>query len=224
MYLSRVTFNPTVQARSELIRLTQNGAYAAHQLLWKLFTHDSKRSFLFREEITDSGMPTFYVLSLNEPAADTPIFTSESKPYRPQLEAGDRLAYKLRTNPTVSISTKGGRSRRHDVLMHAKRKARDEGVTNSQDMETAMHDAARAWFADEQRLTRWGFTLDSLPDVERYTQHKVVGKNGRPVQFSSVDLQGLLTVSDPNKFLTNLYSGIGKSKAFGCGLMLIRRV
>lgn len=224
MYFSKVTLSPTVHARSELIRLTENGAYAAHQLLWKLFTQEPNRSFLFREEMADSGVPTFYVLSRNEPWVDTPLFSTASTPYRPQLKAGDRLAYKLRVNPTVSTSTESGHSKRHDVLMHAKRKAREEGVNNTRDIEAVMHNAARAWLADEQRLARWGFTLDSLPDVERYTQHKVAGKHGRPVQFSTADLQGLLTVSDPDRFLATLYSGIGRSKAFGCGLLLIRRV
>jgi CRISPR system Cascade subunit CasE len=224
MFFSKVTFNPTVHARSELIKLTQSGAYAAHQLLWKLFTHEPDRSFLFREEIANDGVPAFYILSQKKPLVDTPSFSVASKPYQPQLKTGDRLAYKLRVNPTVSISVQGGRSKRHDVLMHAKQQAREEGVTNPRDIEAAMHNAARAWLADEQRLTRWGFKLDSLPDVERYTQHKFAGKHGRPVQFSSVDLQGILTVEDPDKFLASVCTGIGKSKAFGCGLLLIRRI
>jgi len=42
--------------------------------------------------------------------------------------------------------------------------------------------------------------------------------------FSSVDFSGELEVTDPAKFEQALYQGIGRSKAFGCGLLLVRRV
>jgi len=48
----------------------------------------------------------------------------------------------------------------------------------------------------------------------------------KPATFptSTVDFQGILTVTDPELFRKALYEGLGKSKAFGCGLMLVRRV
>ncbi|WP_225391738.1 type I-E CRISPR-associated protein Cas6/Cse3/CasE, partial [Escherichia coli] len=39
---------------------------------------------------------------------------------------------------------------------------------------------------------------------------------------SSVDYTGMLTVTDPGLFLQRLSQGYGKSRAFGCGLMLIK--
>lgn len=49
------------------------------------------------------------------------------------------------------------------------------------------------------------------------------GKNGDRITFSIMDFSGVLEICDPEKFLRKLLIGFGKEKAFGCGLMLIRR-
>lgn len=41
--------------------------------------------------------------------------------------------------------------------------------------------------------------------------------------FSSVDFTGELQITDTAKFEQALFKGIGRSKAFGCGLLMIRR-
>jgi CRISPR system Cascade subunit CasE len=38
------------------------------------------------------------------------------------------------------------------------------------------------------------------------------------------DFSGVLTVADPEIFVKSLYNGIGAARAFGCGLMLVRRI
>ncbi|MBL7000104.1 MAG: type I-E CRISPR-associated protein Cas6/Cse3/CasE [Gammaproteobacteria bacterium] len=44
------------------------------------------------------------------------------------------------------------------------------------------------------------------------------------VGFSAVDFTGVLTVTDVDLFKVALFNGIGRSKAFGCGMLLIRRI
>jgi CRISPR system Cascade subunit CasE len=39
-----------------------------------------------------------------------------------------------------------------------------------------------------------------------------------------LDYKGVLCVTDTELFKTTLFNGIGRSKAFGCGLMMVRRV
>ena len=41
--------------------------------------------------------------------------------------------------------------------------------------------------------------------------------------FATMDFNGILDVRDPVKLLTGLAQGFGAAKAYGCGLMLIRR-
>ena len=65
MFLSKVTLVSSTQSAIELTRLAENGVYASHQLLWRLFPDEDKRNFLYREEQGDNGRPIFFVLSAN---------------------------------------------------------------------------------------------------------------------------------------------------------------
>ena len=72
MYLSKVSLLNSLQAKFALVDLGKNGAYAAHQLLWRLFTEDTQRDFLFKQEQSNSGLPVFYVLSKKTPSRSIP--------------------------------------------------------------------------------------------------------------------------------------------------------
>jgi CRISPR system Cascade subunit CasE len=45
----------------------------------------------------------------------------------------------------------------------------------------------------------------------------------RDIELGVLDLEGTLEVCDPQAFVAALGHGFGRGKAFGCGLMLIRR-
>ncbi|MBD1226858.1 type I-E CRISPR-associated protein Cas6/Cse3/CasE [Xenorhabdus griffiniae] len=222
MYLSKVTLHPSaysIQAPSR--KKTKNDVYASHQLLWQLFTEQEERNFLFRQEMSLSGRPEFLVLSTTAPIANSSRFQIQTKSFAPQLHNGQKLAFKLRANPTVCLTNKNsGKQLRHDVLMHAKRQTRHAG--SSGDLESAMMQAAQTWIQDEKRLANWGIRFDFAPDIERYTQHRSFKASGQKVAFSSVDFQGVLTLSDSELFLEQYQKGFGRAKSFGCGLMLIR--
>ncbi len=224
MYLSKISIIPSAHSAAEMARLSKNGVYASHQLLWNLFTEDEKRKFLYRgEQSTGSGRPLFYVLSHSKPDLNLPLFDIQSKLFAPKLYKGQRLAFKLRANPTVCLTDEAGKKRRHDVLMHAKYQAKKTRKAASE-MSGLMDQAALNWISDEKRLSAWGVTLDVLPDIERYTQHSSQKKGGHNIRFSSVDFQGMLTVVDPQTFCHQYALGFGRAKAMGCGLMLIRPI
>ncbi|GAB3379696.1 type I-E CRISPR-associated protein Cas6/Cse3/CasE [Spongiibacter taiwanensis] len=114
MYLSRVTLKPDIGQNSQLGRLLQSNTYGTHQLLWDLFDQE-KRDFLYREEVAKEqlkqhagakGEPVYYVLSVTRPRESTPLFTVESKEYRPQFQAGQRLSFCLTANPVVTRDKK----------------------------------------------------------------------------------------------------------------------
>ncbi|OCA55000.1 type I-E CRISPR-associated protein Cas6/Cse3/CasE [Photorhabdus namnaonensis] len=224
MYLSKVVLRQSSQTANILAKMGANGVYTSHQLLWKLFSSDEKRQFLFREESGIIGLPVFYVLSRTSPQTQSPLFEVETKAFYPQLQAGQRLAFKLRVNPTICITDSAGKRRRHDVLMHAKFMARQQGETNQGKIKAVMDDAARNWLLNSRRMQQWGIQFDNLLDVEGYTQHRSVKKHGQKIQFSSVDFQGLLTVTNDELYLEQYAKGFGRAKAMGCGLMLIRSV
>jgi CRISPR system Cascade subunit CasE len=126
MYFSRVRIRPDVR---DLHMLVSGNGYGAHQLLWKLFPGYENRQFIFREEVAREqmpfhkgvkGEPLFYLVSEAMPISDHPIFAVDSKTYAPKLTNGERLAFRLRANPTIARKQEGKKSSpRHDVVMDA---------------------------------------------------------------------------------------------------------
>lgn len=80
-------------------------------------------------------------------------------------------------------------------------------------------EAAKDWL--KRQAQNSGFKLSAV-SVDRYCQKKVIGKQ-QLIQFSTIDYSGSLIVTDPGLFLAKLRKGFGREKAFGCGLMLVRR-
>ena len=84
------------------------------------------------------------------------------------------------------------------------------------------HGAASDWLA--RQGDRNGFTPEeiSVEDYSVLTLPSMSRRRGQP-RFGVLDLTGRLKVTDPEAFLARLGAGFGRAKAFGCGLMLIRR-
>ena len=227
MYFSLIS--PTVGAERDAAQQRLDGPYADHQWLWNWFPseNDTRRDFLFRRREVD-GLPRYYVVSSRAPVKAADSWHMQSRDYAPELAIGDQLQFELRANPTVRHGH-DGKSKRHDVVMNAKKKLLAErGLTRWADWEGAdrpSFDAVAlppctAW------LQRRGEALGFAPDLSTLTiegQEQCRDQSRQDLRFTSVDLTGLITVTDPGAFRTALMSGVGSAKAFGCGLMLVKR-
>jgi CRISPR system Cascade subunit CasE len=218
-YFSRVQLARQPQDRELLRSLSCHGdAYLDHALIWRLFHGDgAERDFLFRRQQELSGPQSYYVVSRRLPQPVPGMLAVQSKPYLPQLVAGDWLRFDLRANPVVARKYEGGNSRRHDVLMDAKRLAGKSDTRNE-----AMNAAALQWLI--ARAPEWGLALNEESVLTSgYTQHRLQhGK--RQIAFSSLDYLGLAQVADPERLTKALTLGVGHARGFGCGLLLVRRV
>lgn len=215
-----------------------DGPYAEHQWLWRFFPAEpgSPRDFLFRRR-DDDAAPKFYVVSKRPAQAPSGAWRIQSRAYTPAVPAGTRLSFDLRVNPVIT-HTVDGKSTRHDVVMEAKkqllgargmerwedwkpdRRAPDGQPDPRPGLYELVHSTCAAWL--NRRAADHGFAIDadSLA-VEAYQQQR--GGKKDQLRFSTVDFRGHLTVIDPEKFAHALHSGIGPAKAFGCGLLLVRR-
>ncbi|MBD1581975.1 type I-E CRISPR-associated protein Cas6/Cse3/CasE [Pseudoalteromonas sp. S16_S37] len=258
MFLSQVKLSDSASAREERRKLAVNGCYASHQLLWKLFSGEQKRAFLYCTN--NDALDQFLVLSATEPQNYEGVFAVQTKRFNPILHAGQKLGYQITINPTVCKS-----NRRHDVVMNTQqslllseltklgvnpkgdKKSRlksqlldfaddvmvanwkaelqlSEQIARSELLEMWLRFKTdlvlRQWWAD--RLSKLGAKTELAEcDIYAYQQHQVAkGKN--QIRFSTVDITGQLEVTDPEKFTEALFNGIGRSKAFGCGLLLIK--
>ena len=227
-YLSRARLkrNASVSALAPLL-LGETGRGSAtrqpgHHLVWSLFADapERQRDFLWRE--LDTGV--FLILSARPPEDRHGLFEiAEPKPFTPTLETGDRLRFSLRANPVIRRrSLPGRRSVKHDVVMDALRSCPEGGRAGHR--RTAMQEQGFAWL--ERQGAKAGFTIRSGEvNVDGYEQHRVSRKeSARSMSYSTLDFDGILTVTDPAPFLPAIARGFGAAKAYGCGLMLIRRV
>lgn len=222
LYLSRLTLarDPGNAALSTLLDPDDPGAAmnAHHQLMWTLFgdAPDRRRDFLWRMD----GRARFFALS-HRPPRPHPLFDPpEIKEFAPKLTKGDRLAFALRANATKDRA-RATRNRRVDLVMDLL-----QGVPKSERAN------ARPGLA-EQAATEWitrqgaahGFEPETLL-VEGYSVVKLPRKDGSRAQYARLgllDITGTLTVTEPESFTIRLGQGFGRARAFGCGLMLIRR-
>ncbi len=204
-------------------------AALAHRLVWLLFqdVQNANRDFLWR----DDGAGKYFILSQRPPVDPKDLFELDTKSFSPALQVGDDLRFVLRANPTVArkgandpdATGKRQRGKRVDVVMDRLNKLPKSDRAKDRDRVAA--EAGRAWL-DEQgsragfapkTVVVGGYSQIDISDQERKRRRERAG-------ISVMDLEGVLTINDPAAFLTKLATGFGSAKAFGNGLMLIRRL
>ncbi len=223
MYLSRLTLSraPSVDALAALLNPADQGRRldAHHRMIWSAFAGDpeARRDFLWRDE----GNGRFLVLSPRAPDTSMLFGPPQVREFAPDLRAGDRVAFLLRANATRSVKThritpSGKRERNHqDVVMHALHLI-PKGARAQVRMALAQ-EAGRAWLASQG--ARSGFAVEDAS----VTTYRVIEARRNGPRFGVIDIEGVIEVADPPVFLARLSQGFGRAKAFGCGLMLIKR-
>jgi CRISPR system Cascade subunit CasE len=201
------------------------------------------RDFLWREDANG----WFYTLSKRPPPQDHMLFTVDPpKLFAPALKPGDKLRFSLRANATISRPQDGFRTVRRDPALKPSRKTAHHDVVmhailglpqhaRAEARQLAIQTAGRSWL--ERQGAQCGFTLPSAsdPSYENAPPSGVlidgyrVLRPPRPrragqMRIGVLDFDGVLTVTDPQRFLSALAAGFGRAKAYGCGLMLIARV
>ncbi len=194
---------------------------AAHRLVWTLFADgpDRRRDFLWRR--TAAG--EFLILAPRPPADPYHLFELESKSFAPVLRPGQRLGFDLRANPVRSVLCgPARRGQRTDVVMAAIHGASQHARATAR--LGAIEAAGAEWLARQGEKAAFRTEPDRLR-IDGYDRVRIPrGPDRAAISFSVLEFRGVLTVEDPARFLAGLASGFGAAKAFGCGLMLIRRV
>ncbi|MCB1508839.1 MAG: type I-E CRISPR-associated protein Cas6/Cse3/CasE [Hyphomicrobiaceae bacterium] len=207
-----------------------------HRLLWTLFADEgatpasppvdgaSRAAFLWRHM---DAAGTFLVLG-PRPAPASPYFEIETKPFDVDFCEGQRLAFDLRLNATVDRMVESGKGRagrhRSDIVLDALHALRREGMNEKGSGPlrlSAAQAAVSAWLARRgSQGGKGGFHLEECTVTAYRTV--TVGGGRKASQQGISDAVGVLSVTDPAVFRTMLLSGLGRRKAFGCGLMLVR--
>lgn len=140
--------------------------------------------------------------------------TYDYGPFLDRLNAGDRWAFRLTANPVHSVRNKDGVPTKATAHI---------GPRNQ--MRWLLQRQQTAGFAIAQKPTATGDELDRhqlIVHSRRELSFKKKGA-GKPVTLVTVTYDGRLEITDPDAFRRALTHGIGKAKAYGCGLMTLAK-
>ncbi len=175
-----------------------------------------------------------YVVSPSEPDLraiqesygwDTVEGKATVRDYTPRLDSlkvGQRLAFRLTANPTHNVEYpseegKNGAPRRrripHETHNHQVRWLVDRAKACGFNL-TGYTPAAEV----DGKITGPFDSIRTSPlRVERFTK----GNNSAQVTIGKVTFEGVLEVTNPEVFRNALVTGIGRGKAYGCGLLTV---
>ncbi|OPX56961.1 CRISPR system Cascade subunit CasE [Oceanospirillum multiglobuliferum] len=118
---------------------------------------------------------------------------------------------------TISPDFLGHKNYRFKVQINPVRKDKISGKR----VAVKGRDQVAKWFI-ERAPKSWGFSVDPQTlQVEGIEVLQFADKEKRQVTLGRATLQGQLTVIDPIVFAQSFKQGIGKGRAFGCGLLQI---
>jgi CRISPR system Cascade subunit CasE len=193
--------------------------YLTHQLVADLFGDRADRGYLYRVTTERPGGVEVLVLSDRAPLSPEglPIrdwgaaLDVQSKPFAPALTGGQALDFEIRLNATQVVTDPAtGRKRRTDAW---------EAVWQA-DKQTPRtpHDVYGEYL---QRKLEDVAEVQSARVVERGEVRARRGDRREAIRFVAANVIGTLTVLDSTRFLEIVAAGIGRSKAFGCGLLCL---
>lgn len=220
LFLSTANVKPTRPKHPSVQERGATEPYAIHQLIADLFGQYDQRPYLYRVHTPHGDGHKVLILSRQRPddseSSPSRSFGSVSgvrtKAFQVDVPAGTPLDFEIRLNGTKDIPRDEGRSRRVDVWDAAWRENKDTDLTP--------HDVYREYL--ERRLSDAAEILDARVTGRGFVRAKRHLRS-RPITFVAANVIGTLRVTESNALNRIIGHGIGRSKAFGCGLLCLSR-
>jgi CRISPR system Cascade subunit CasE len=128
--------------------------------------------------------------------------TRDYEPFLSRLQTGQRWVFRLCANPAHAVNDATGAMKRYGHVTVAQQ---------------------QQWLLD--RAERNGFAVvvgEAGPDLAvTRRERKVFRRDSATVTIDTAQFDGQLEVRDPDVLRRALTGGIGRSKAYGCGLMML---
>lgn len=246
MYLSRLMIDTGNDATREPPgRIWLRNLYHVHQRLCMAFPSTSRKSedaeflkpykpddfgekqvhvkrgvdsgFLFRIDPGPAGRAVILVQSAAKPNWDYAFQNArfllaapaEVKVYEPGFGAGQRLRFRLAANPTRKLSQ---HSRERDGKLVAEKWIGKRVPVPA--------DQLHGWLVRQAAAGGFSFDNESTTVQAGYIFVSKT-RDGKGQRLRSARYEGILAVTDPDKFHNTLVSGLGPGKAFGFGLLSV---
>lgn len=176
--------------------------------LWRLDASDLD----YMLYIVSPDAPDLSALHESSSWAQTPPRSTEYDGFLSRLRKGQKWEFRLRANPVKSIPREGQRGK---IVPY---------ITAEQQL---------SWLVD--RSARHGFSIGTMAEPEsltafvtgkadrRFTRREASSGSRHTVTLRQAQFDGALVVEDVAAFRKALTDGIGRGKAYGCGLMTLKR-
>lgn len=207
MYISRIEID--YANRQKMRDLTHAGAY--HNWVERSFPQEFETNIRTRKLWRlDSLQGKEYLLIVSENQPDLKAFsrygiaqtaiTKNYDAYINRFREGDKMRFRVTLNPVISRAVIGGERGKVFPLY----------AVESQ-LDFLM-----------QRAQKHGFLVNIEEVCVTGQRHEKLKKSHLKYEtFLKVDYEGILTISNLASFQKMLIEGIGKKKAYGCGLMTV---
>lgn len=202
-YLTRLKVNSARRSTWSLLDRLE----PMHAMVEKMFLSDSGR-ILWRLDHTYEG-PVFYVLSDSIPDATAFI---ENYGW-PRLDYDEQVKTVIMDEVFDSLEPDSKFGFR--IAVNPAKRNKDTGK-----MFSLVGRGALEWVT--KKLESNGFHVDFIEQVDE--AHPELLKNGRRTRRTITSYKGIVTITEPDKARNALTNGIGKSKAYGAGLMTLALV
>lgn len=194
-HLSQYTLTP---AEARALRLTDT--YSLHRVVYDLFEDvrggntEESSGILFADKGGDARSRRLLILS-DRPPRPARVGRLETKSLPPEYLQADVYRFATVANPARRESASG------------------------KIVPVRGREAVAAWFRG--KAPGWGFAVaEPWPQVDALTVDRFT-KGGHDVTLGKATLTGVLSVTNRDLFIQSVTRGIGRGRAFGCGLLQI---
>ena len=189
--------------------------YRIHQAVADWFGDRDDRGYLYRVVESAPPLARVLVLSSEEPAARERAWVRtldlRSRPYDISLSSGQTVDFEIRLNATRVVTAGDGAKSRRDVW---------DAVFEADRADPRSPDDI--YYAYLSRKLEGAAQVLAARVTERgLMQPRRAGD--RPMTMVVTNVIGTLGVQDPAALIGRLAAGIGRGKAFGCGLLCLSR-
>lgn len=216
-----------VSLRSDLRSGPFDWGYLVHCKLREAFTEARLQPF----SIENEGGKTITVLAYSDrlptpPSYDHGVMEVASKEMPSRFSEGARYRYRVRVCPVVRRTVKrpDGTEDGNETdafLASALGRPKDEPVVREAVYRDWLHAAVRRIGGADLRTVRMtSFRL--VPILRRDRERRVTRREQRKQRRPDAVFEGILEVTDSERFRTLLARGIGRHRAFGFGMLLLK--
>ena len=226
MYLSRVFLNPERRATRDWVSSPQRmhaavlagfpESNAANRPLWRL----DKGQHRFELLLVSRERPDLMHLVENGGWSTSEPDVAEYLPFLSRIEVGRRYLFRLRANPVRSTKAGVATGERGRIVNVGSRAMQELWLVErgaSFGFSIPSDDADLRSGAGEL-LARRNLAITER-GTQRFSKHIAGARN--QVTLAAVQFDGLLEVVDANALRQALTGGIGRGKAYGCGLLTL---